>query len=115
MAAVQKQKKSAGKAKMVGVSKSQAVQFLSGLFTGLIKEDHLANIQACMADEPEVATQVSAALTDFEKRDLDGILNGIKAIGDLLPSLPKDVKDCRAVKSDFARIGRWAAILEDPK
>ena len=101
-------------APMVDVAEEEAVEFLSGVVDGLIQEDHFENIQKCLADDKEVATQVSIALTDFKKQNLRGVLAGIKVIGDLLPSIPTDAEECRAVKSDFARIGKWASILKNP-
>ena len=114
MAAIQKPKQQKKHHAKAGVTKVQAEKFLSGLFAGLVQEGNLKDIQACMADDEEVATQVSEALAYFDKKTLGGILAGIKAIGDLLPSIPKDVQECRAMKSDVERIEKWASILKQP-
>ena len=67
-----------------------------------------------MADNEEVASQLGVALTDFKKKNLRGVLAGIKTIGGVFQGVETDVNDCIAAKSDLDRIKVWASIFKHP-
>jgi len=67
-----------------------------------------------LADNEEVASQLGVALTDFKKKNLRGVLAGIKTIGGVLQGVDTDVNDCIAAKSDLDRIKVWASIFKHP-
>jgi len=96
------------------INKEDAIDFVSALTNKLINKNKFDDIKVCLKDNEKVAGQVQVALQDFEKKNLRGVLAGIKAIGGILQEVPEDVNDCIAIKSDVDRIVAWAAIFKQP-
>ena len=102
-------------AKKYGMSVDDTEQLVAGLIDGLVDADDFEYIKVCLKDATGVEQLVEKAVADFEKGDVQSILDGIVVIGQILQDLPTDLGDCEAIKPDIARIENWATIFEDPK
>ena len=52
-------------------------QFVRGLFMGFVQEDDLTNIKLCLTDAQTIDEELTAAIQDFEKKDIEDIVKGI--------------------------------------
>ena len=90
-------------------------QFLGGLVWGLIQKDDLSKIQTCLNDCQDIQKDVTEAVNDFKKGDLQDIIAGIQLIGKVaLTELPHDLQDCKGMESDVQRIESWATQFLHP-
>ena len=99
------------------ISAPQVIEFMDGLFFGLTGKEELTEIQKCMTHIPEVADQITAAIADFEKKDLADIIKAIGEVGTIIQNIPTDFEDCQssALQGDIQRIEKWGQIFSDPK
>ena len=88
--------------------------FLAGLIEGLIQKDDFTKIQGCLKDAQKVDEEMTEAIADFSKGDVQDIIKGVQVIGQLLTELPQDLGDCKDMQGDIDRIEKWAAIFKDP-
>ena len=94
---------------------SQIQEFIAGLVFGLVQKDDLKLIETCLKDGDTLTKEVTIALQDFAKKDLQDILAGVSEIGVVLQQLPQDLGDCTGMQPDIQRIENWAQIFKDPK
>ena len=87
-------------------------QFVNGLLTGLVQEDNLAGVHACLSDAGSLETEVLAAVSDFKGHHY---IDGVKNVGEVLEALEADIADCESMKTDWSRITAWSAIFKDKK
>merc|ERR1712100_456433 len=80
-----------------------------------IQEDNLPAIQECMKDGETVKAQIMKAVSEFSKGDLQDILEGAKDMASVVQVLPDDLKDCKAMKSDVAKIEAWGKAKLTPQ
>merc|ERR1712127_167054 len=92
----------------------QVEDFVNGLLTGLVQDDSLDKVKACLTDAKSVETDMSAAIADFKKGDVADIIAGITQIGHLLSTVDADISDCKGMQDDAARIKKWSAIFSNP-
>ena len=90
-------------------------QFFQGLFTGLIQDDGLNNLQGCVKDASTLEQVEKTLVADYKVHDLLALCNGIKLIWATGHQIQGDIADCKAVKSDVQRIEEWAHIFDSPK
>jgi len=88
--------------------------FVNGLLTGLVQDDSLTKVQACLKDAKSVEVDMAAAIADFKKGDIAGIIAGASQIGHLLSTVDADISDCEGMQDDAARIKAWSAIFNNP-
>ena len=89
--------------------------FLGGLVNGLVQEDHFTNIHNCLVDAQKVDEEITEAIGDFAKKDIQDIVAGVKVLGGLIQELPDDLNTCEAMQPDLKRIEAWATIFKQPK
>lgn len=92
----------------------QVEDFVNGLLTGLVQDDSLTKVQACLTDAKSVEVDLSAAIADFKKGDMADIIAGAKQVAHLLSTVEADITDCKGMKGDAERIEKWATIFNDP-
>ena len=90
------------------------INFMDGLIFGLTQKEDLKEIQQCMTHASDLALQITAAVEDFEKKDLEDILKGIGEIGKIIEEIPNDFADCSTMQGDLKRIESWGKIFENP-
>ena len=99
--------------KYAAFSLKDVEQFVGGLFMGFVNKDDLSNIQTCLKDAQTIDEELTAAIQDFEKKDLEDIIKGIQEIAQIIPQLNTDLGDCKGMEADVARVEKWAAIFKD--
>lgn len=92
----------------------EAEDFVNGLLTGLVQDDSLDKVKACLTDAKSVEADMTQAIADFSKGDIAGIIAGAEVIGNLLKTVEGDITDCKGMKDDAERIKAWSAIFNDP-
>ena len=90
------------------------VNFMDGLVFGLTQREDLPEIQTCLQHAPEIATQLTQAISDFEKKDFASIIKAIGEIGAIIEGFPEDFKDCESMQGDIKRIETWGEIFKHP-
>ena len=90
-------------------------QFVAGIIDGLVDADDFQYIKVCLKDATGIEQLVEKAVADFEKGDVQSILDGVAVIGQILTDLPAVLGDCEAIQPDLTRIEKWATIFADPK
>lgn len=91
----------------------QVEDFVNGLLTGLVQDDSLTKVQACLKDADSVKTDLQSVVADFQKKDIADMIAGVKVLGHLVSTVQSDIKDCQGMKDDEARIEKWSAIFND--
>jgi hypothetical protein len=89
--------------------------FINGLFTGLVQDDDLTKVQACLKDAKDFKADMTEAIADFEKKDIADIIAGAKVMYDLLQHVDADIADCKGMEDDAARIKKWSEIFNNPQ
>ena len=98
----------------MAVNKKEVIQFVSGLFHGLVKEDHLWHINSCVKDVRSADRDVTSILRDLHRNDVKNIFDAVTHVGHLIGALKHDLHDCVGMKRDFARVEKWAQIFKSP-
>ena len=92
---------------MQGINFKPAAAFLGGLFEGLIQDDHLSAINACVTDVESVKGGVETSIADFKKKDFSHILAGISTLGKTLMQVTGDIATCGKMTADISRVKVW--------
>ena len=85
--------------------------FVNGLLKGLVQDDDLNAVHACLADAGELESEIGTTITDFKGKHL---VKGLTEIGTILSHIQAEVKDCEDMKTDWTRIEKWAVIFKHP-
>ena len=96
------------------IDPKQVIDFMDGLILGLTQKEDLKEITQCLSHATDLAYQITTAVEDFEKKDLEDILKAIGAIGQIIQAIPNDFQDCTTMQGDLKRIEAWGKIFEDP-
>ena len=80
-----------------------------------IKADNLKNTEHCIKDGETIEKGVAQVISNFKLKTMEGYLNGIKALGEVMINVPTDAKNCEAMKGDLPKIKAFISQLKDPK
>ena len=89
-------------------------EFVSGFVFGFVGKDDLPDIQKCLTDESALEQEITNAIADITKGDLNDIIKGIMEIGQILKELPADLAHCKEIEADVAKILKWAQKFTNP-
>ena len=89
-------------------------EFIAGLISGLVKKDDLPEIQKCLANSESLEVEITNALSDMAKGDLQDVIKGVQELGQILKELPTDLKDCESIEEDILKIEAWGQIFLNP-
>ena len=84
---------------------------LAGIVHGVIEQEHLTEIQACIGDGKTEATNAYQAFEDLWQRQW---LTGFKEIATIVEGLPQLMTDCTSISEDIATLESWATVFLDP-
>ena len=98
----------------IKITEQGAILWVSGLIEELVQDNDFELINQCISNVPGVVDHAKKAIADFETKNITGILDGIKEIGEIFQAIPSDVDACEQIKPDLERIKAWSAILKDP-
>ena len=59
----------------------QLEEFIAGLIYGLVQDDELTEIEACLQGGSQLEQQVTDAIADLREGDLKDIIDGIELMG----------------------------------
>lgn len=85
-----------------------------GVFEGLGTKTNLNDITGCIEDTETIWSDVETAVSDFGTFDYDHIKAGIQELGKAVYLIPTDVKLCKAIPSDVAKLEDMAKIFLHP-
>mmetsp|Transcript_15846 Transcript_15846/g.24379 ORF Transcript_15846/g.24379 Transcript_15846/m.24379 type:complete len:144 (+) Transcript_15846:39-470(+) len=93
----------------------QVEEFVAGIIYGLVQDDDLTEIEACLKDGAKLEDEVAKAVNEIMQGDLPDIIQGIQDLGVVIQELPADLDTCKNIQGDLDRIKAWASIFSDPK
>ena len=82
-------------------------QFLAGFMYNFVEKDNLPEIQKCLVNGESVQKQIMKAVSEFSKGDLQDLIAAATDLAHLVGELPEDLKDCKAMTADIAKIEAW--------
>jgi len=85
-----------------------------GILKGAIDAEGLDDIEMCIHDSTTIVKDVSAAITDFKKKDATAILEGLKLLSEGVFKIRHALTDCRGVEANFVKLEKLAAIFSNP-
>jgi len=91
-----------------------AEEMVAGLMYGLINKDDLPQIQACLKNAESLEVELTGAIADLEKGDLESIIKAAQEIGQIIKELPKDLADCKDIQGDITKIETWGKQFANP-
>ena len=98
-------------AHMTAFNVKDVEQFVAGMVFGLVQEDDLTKIEACMKDAGNLEVDVEEALSDFMKGDIKDIIAGVQVVMRIVEELPADLGECKDMQSDLDKIEAWIAAF----
>ena len=97
-----------------GMDAAGVEQFIAGLIFGMIQKDDLPEIQKCLTNAETLEQEITNAISDFSKGDLQDIIKAVEEVGHIIQELPQDLADCQDMQQDIQRIENWAQIFKHP-
>ena len=91
-----------------------AEEFVGGLIYGLIQKDDLPEIQKCLKNGETLEVEITNAISDFSKGDIQDVIKAVQELGQIVKELPQDLDDCKAIDDDIAKIEAWGQIFLNP-
>ena len=91
-----------------------AEEFVGGLIYGLIQKDDLPEIQKCLKNAETLEMEITNALSDFSKGDIEDMIKAVQEFGQIVKELPDDLNDCKNIEDDIAKIEAWGEIFLNP-
>ena len=79
----------------------QIEQIVDGVLRGAINAEGFTDIAKCLDDVEHVLGDAQTAVTDFKKGGASNVIDGLKAVGDLLQTVKTGMSDCTATKGDW--------------
>ena len=89
-------------------------QFVAGVIYGLIQKDDLPEIQKCLKNGETLEVEITNAISDFSKGDLQDMIKAVQELGQIVQELPRDLDDCKSIQGDIEKIENWAKIFTNP-
>lgn len=86
---------------------------VAGLMDGTIKTVDAKDIKVCLNDSSSVKSDITKAVAVFQKGGITGIKKGLLLFAKAVKSLPVDLKDCKSLSVDVAKLKTWASIFAD--
>jgi len=99
---------------IVTFTRDEIVLFINGLITGLVNDDDLESVDTCLKDADSLDVLLQKAIAEFKEGGIQNLINGAKAMGELIEQADIDLGQCEAMSSDWARIKKWSAEFKDP-
>ena len=91
-----------------------AEEFVAGMIYGLIQKDDLPEIQKCLKNGETLEVEITNAISDFSKGDIQDMIKAVQEFGQIVEELPKDLDECKAIDGDIQKIENWAKIFTNP-
>ena len=88
----------------VKVDVQMMVQIVEGFLKGAVEAEGLTDIEKCIQDAEGVIQDAETAVTDFEKKDLQDIVAGFKAVADLVNKVKQGMQDCGHLQNDIKKL-----------
>ena len=83
-------------------------EFISGLLWGLIKDNHLDEIQACLKDAETIVEDVVKVVKDVGEGSWTSAAGDVKDIAHMFPKMFLSSGDCSNMLKDVQAIEKWA-------
>jgi len=81
---------------------------------GAIKAEGLDNIESCINDTVQIVDNVEIAVDDFKKNTASATLDGLEHLYHAITGMKDEIKDCKGVTADWAKLETMAAIFASP-
>ena len=67
---------------------------------GALDAEGFTDISKCIQDVEHVVQDAQAAYHDFEQKDVEHIIEGVKEVADLLKTVKLGMSDCSSLRAD---------------
>jgi len=92
----------------------QMVLIVEGILKGALDAEGFDDIEHCIQDAATVIKDAEIAVQDFEKKDVQDVIAGIKEVGVILQTIKAGMSDCSHLKADWQRLAAMASIFSSP-
>ena len=89
-------------------------EIVGGVLKGALDAEGFDDINKCIQDAEHVFSDAKTAVEDFEKKDVQDIIAGIKTVADLLKTIKAGMSDCSHLKADWEKLAKMVAIFDSP-
>jgi hypothetical protein len=87
---------------------------VSGVLRGALDAEGFTDITQCINDAEGVFADAKAAVADFEKKNVNDTINGIKKIAEMLMIVKSGMSDCSHIEADWEKIEKMAVLFANP-
>ena len=94
-----------------GLTTNEYNAMLAGVVHGVILQENLTEIQACIGDGKTEATSAYHAFEDLWHRQW---LTGFKELAHIVEGMPTLLSTCTSLSEDVATLETWASIFLQP-
>ena len=92
----------------------EAFDITRGILMGAIKAEGLDNIESCINDTIQIVDNVEIAVDDFKKNSASATLDVLEHLYHAIMGIKDEIKDCKGVTADWAKLESMAAIFASP-
>jgi len=94
------------------------IEIFGGVLVGAAADFGIGSIASCISDAENSVSDFVNAVKNLERKDFDGIVNGIKDLAEGVKSLPGDIRECKnaveGAEEAAKRIEEAIATFTDP-
>ena len=80
----------------------------------MLDKDDLPQIEQCLTNAESLEAEITNAISDISKGDLQDIIKAVQEIGQIIKELPDDLDQCKDIQGDVDKIEAWAAVFTNP-
>jgi hypothetical protein len=101
-------------ASTLAFSEIDAIKTAEGLMMAFSEDLKLSGIMTCIHDVEILEKEMMDAVSDFERKDFEGIVHGLEEVMLIVHALPQDIKDCSTITGNVEQLEKWAEIFAKP-
>lgn len=99
--------------KQIDEKKMEAI--VQGVLFGALDAEGFTDISTCIKDFEQVISDAESAYKDFEQKDVEHIIEGVKEVANLLETVKTGMSDCSSLKADWKKLEQMEQIFDNPK
>jgi len=90
------------------------VQIVEGFLEGALEAEGFDDVEKCVKDGEVIIKDAEDAISNFEKKSIQGMINGVKDIADIIKLVQAAMKDCSDLKADWSKLDKMAKTFKNP-
>jgi len=97
----------------LSLSALDVAKFVEGVLYGIVQEQY-GNLDTCITDIDNFATDILIAVNDFEQQSFSGVKAGLAELGTIVKLVPTAVKDCEHVVANLEQLEKMVEVFTHP-